>query len=89
MTGYMPYGWFHMLARYRLVVCFGRRLLTRDFIHAWKLMVLLSIHSMSPRPSWFHKFWQVEEGCQLGTVDEIASAVNEMLRRIEGEAAFG
>lgn len=39
MTGYMPYGWFHMLARYRLVVCFGRRLLTRDLIHAWKLMV--------------------------------------------------
>ncbi|KAK4746291.1 hypothetical protein SAY87_012603 [Trapa incisa] len=31
---------------------------------------------------------KVEEGCHLTTVDEIAAAVNQMLRRIEDEAAF-
>ncbi|KAI4307440.1 hypothetical protein L6164_030629 [Bauhinia variegata] len=31
---------------------------------------------------------KVEEGCQLNTVDEIAAAVNQLLRRIEEEAAF-
>ncbi|KAG6671965.1 hypothetical protein I3842_16G031600 [Carya illinoinensis] len=31
---------------------------------------------------------KVEEGCQLNTVDEIAAAVNQMLRRIQEEAAF-
>ncbi|KAK4753420.1 hypothetical protein SAY87_022218 [Trapa incisa] len=31
---------------------------------------------------------KVEEGCHLTTVDEIAAAVNQMLRRIEDEADF-
>ncbi|OMO96477.1 hypothetical protein CCACVL1_04941 [Corchorus capsularis] len=31
---------------------------------------------------------KVEEGCHLNTVDEIAAAVNQMLRRIQEEAAF-
>ncbi|XP_030955944.1 transcription factor bHLH96-like [Quercus lobata] len=31
---------------------------------------------------------KVEEGCQLNTVDEIATAVNQMLRRIQEESAF-
>ncbi|KAK8572395.1 hypothetical protein V6N13_047993 [Hibiscus sabdariffa] len=31
---------------------------------------------------------KVEEGCHLKTVDEIAGAVNQMLRRIQEEAAF-
>ncbi|XP_040997808.1 transcription factor bHLH96-like [Juglans microcarpa x Juglans regia] len=31
---------------------------------------------------------KVEEGCQMNTVDEIAAAVNQMLRRIQEEAAF-
>ncbi|CAN0877297.1 Transcription factor bHLH96 [Linum grandiflorum] len=31
---------------------------------------------------------KLEEGCHLNTVDEIAAAVNEMLRRIQEEAAF-
>ncbi|KAG2666163.1 hypothetical protein I3760_15G043300 [Carya illinoinensis] len=30
---------------------------------------------------------KVEEGCQMNTVDEIAAAVNQMLRRIQEEAA--
>jgi hypothetical protein len=33
-------------------------------------------------------FKQVEEGSQLNTVDEIAAAVNQMLRRMQEEAAF-
>lgn len=31
---------------------------------------------------------QVEEGCHLNTVDEIAAAVNHMLYRIEEATAF-
>ncbi|KAF7829969.1 transcription factor bHLH96-like [Senna tora] len=31
---------------------------------------------------------KVEEGCQLSTVDEIADAVNQLLRRIQEEACF-
>ncbi|XVF64841.1 hypothetical protein PTKIN_Ptkin09bG0198900 [Pterospermum kingtungense] len=31
---------------------------------------------------------KVEEGCHLNTVDEIAAAINQMLRRIQEEAAF-
>ncbi|CAL0327356.1 unnamed protein product [Lupinus luteus] len=31
---------------------------------------------------------KVEEGCQLNTVDEIAAAVNQLLRTIQEEAAF-
>ncbi|GMI82810.1 hypothetical protein like AT1G72210 [Hibiscus trionum] len=31
---------------------------------------------------------RVEEGCHLNTVDEIAAAVNQMLRRIQEDAAF-
>ncbi|XP_022766411.1 transcription factor bHLH96-like [Durio zibethinus] len=31
---------------------------------------------------------KVEEGCHLNTVDEIAAAANQMLRRIQEEAAF-
>ncbi|KAE9609059.1 hypothetical protein Lal_00020330 [Lupinus albus] len=31
---------------------------------------------------------KVEEGCQLNTVDEIAAAVNQLLRKIQEESAF-
>ncbi|XP_061362129.1 transcription factor bHLH96-like [Gastrolobium bilobum] len=31
---------------------------------------------------------KVEEGCQLNTVDEIAAAVNQLSRTVQGEAAF-
>lgn len=31
---------------------------------------------------------QIEEGCQLNTVDEIAAAVNQMLGRIQEEPSF-
>ncbi|KAE8659262.1 Transcription factor bHLH94 [Hibiscus syriacus] len=31
---------------------------------------------------------KIEEGCHLNTVDEIAAAVNQMLRKIQEEAAF-
>lgn len=31
---------------------------------------------------------QVEDGCRLTTVDEIADAVNQLLGRVEEEAAF-
>ncbi|KAJ7958962.1 transcription factor bHLH96-like [Quillaja saponaria] len=31
---------------------------------------------------------KLEEGCELNTVDEIAAAVNQLLRRIQEEAAF-
>lgn len=33
------------------------------------------------------KKWQVEEGCQLNSADDIAGAVHHMLRIIEEEAA--
>lgn len=35
-----------------------------------------------------HKFMQIEDGCRLTTVDEIADAVNQLLGRVEEEAAF-
>ena len=31
---------------------------------------------------------QVEEGCELNSADEIAAAVNQLLRTIQDDAAF-
>lgn len=36
---------------------------------------------------WIWNLEQLEEGCQLTTADEIADAVNQLLRRIQEEAA--
>lgn len=40
----------------------------------------------NPRIIIFKKKWQVEEGCQLNSADDIAGAVHHMLRIIEEEA---